>query len=84
MEEAVEQVQKAEAAKAAAAKVKAARKKAIDKANEESKKVIKRADEYALKTKKYYNQFDGTFHMPDGSREFMDETKVEGVNNYHQ
>ena len=22
--------------------------------------------------------------MPDGSKEFMDETKVGGVNNYHQ
>ena len=39
---------------------------------------------YAGKHKKFYNPYDGTFHMPDGSREFMDESKVEGVNNYHQ
>jgi hypothetical protein len=39
---------------------------------------------YAGKHKKFYNPYDGTFHMPDGSREFMDESKVEGVNSYHQ
>ena len=38
---------------------------------------------YAGKHKKYYNPHDGLFHMPDGSREFMDESKVGGVNNYH-
>jgi len=34
--------------------------------------------------KKFYNPWTGTFHMPDGSREFLDETKVDGVNNFHQ
>ena len=77
MQEVVENVKKQEIKEAN-------RKSAVEKANNLSKAAKIRAAAYALKTKKFYNPYDGTFHMPDGSREFMDESKVEGVNNYHQ
>ena len=42
-------------------------KKETKEANEKSAKTIK-ANAYSKKMQKYYNKFDGTFHMPDGSR----------------
>jgi len=57
-------------------------KKEAKEANEKSAKTIK-ANAYSKKMQKYYNNFDGTFHMPDGTRQFTDETIVDGVNSYH-
>lgn len=77
MQEIVENVKKEEDRKKKVAKDNA------DKATT-AKKAKKKAEAYSLKMKKFYNPYDGTFHMPDGHREFLDESRVEGVNNYHQ
>lgn len=39
---------------------------------------------YSKKMNKFFNPYTGLLHMPDGSKEFLDESKVGGVNNYHQ
>lgn len=49
------------------ANIKAKVKKEAKEANEKSAKIMK-ANAYSKKMKQYFNKFDGTFHMPDGTR----------------
>ena len=52
------------------------RKKVVAEAN-------KKSAAYNRKVKKFYNPWTGLLHFPDGTKEFLDENTVGGVNNYH-